>query len=1048
MFILHSSNKTENLLEHLCAIISNSPLADPLAKEVFLIQSQGMERWLSQQLARKFQLFANSEFLFPGKFFSQMARHINQQIQTDIFARELMVWRIENLLRDLDAPVFSELKQYISGENIDLKRFQLATHLAQIFDQYQVMRPMLLNDWQQGKLHYFSATEKWQQALWLKLSLLTTEQHRGALWLQAIAKFNGLPPGKLGTELPERISIFGLNTMPPLFMEFIQGLARHTDVHFYLLNPAQAFWADMVSSKRVNLEAFENGHPLLASLGQQGREFQQMLLDRAFELELDSFEDNPGESLSNLQQLQNDMLNNASSSLPMVSDGSISIHSCHTRMREVEVLKAQLLHALETDPKLELRDIVVMAPDIQQYAPFISGVFDELQHAIADRSLRNSNSTFDTFLRFIRLTQSRFGWQQVMDLLSQAEVYRCFGLTETDVELIQHWVAGTYIRWGKSATHKQQLNLPKTAENTWQAGLERLLMGYAVGTEDDFFAGILPYSEIEGSSAQALGGLHDFLQLLFSASSKLAKSYTLAEWAAHLLAYADLLFPAEQLDDAAQQAEKQQMNEIFLELSQQFAAIHDQPVSLSVILAWLEGRVEEVKSSNGFLRGQLTFCSMLPMRSIPFKVIALLGMNEGEFPHIDHHLTFDLLGKDFQPGDRSRRADDRYQFLEILLSARQQVIITYIGQSISENEPIPASVVIHELLDVMQEHYQLDSLITQHPLQSFSPRYFKSETGLISYSHTDFATAQALSAHKTEQQAWWQGEIQADNQAVIEVQELLRFYRHPQKYFLQQQLNIRLHGIEADEQEHEPFSLEGMDSYLLNHQWIEAKLKQDNLSLAKLKAQGRWISGELGVLAFNAQEQEIDKFVEKILSKSAGLSSDPIAIDINIDAIRLVGTIANQYTEASLIYRYTPMKGKDFIIAWLQHLILNRHGTHTTHLISLDEYITFLPEHIKGNELEQFLQLYLQGQSRPGAFFTEAAFSYIKQQSALNTPSSRSSVPAIVKAQEVLSHAIEQSYEPELQLLYKNLGGIEELLNSEFEQYCNDLLLPVWEASG
>lgn len=1048
MFILHSSNKTENLLEHLCAIISNAPLTDPFAKEVFLIQSQGMERWLSQQLAGKLQLFANFEFLFPGKFFSQMARQINQQIQTDIFARELMVWRIESLLRDLDAPVFSVLKQYISGENTDLKRFQLATHLAQIFDQYQMMRPMLLNDWQQRKLHYFSATEKWQQALWLKLSTQIAEQHRGALWLQAIAKFNDLAPGKLSAELPERISIFGLNTLPPLFMEFIQGLARHTDVHFYLLNPAQAFWADMVNSKRADLQAFENGHPLLASLGQQGREFQQMLLDRAFELELDSFEDNPKESLSNLQQLQNDMLSNLSAAMPMVNDRSISIHSCHTRMREVEVLKAQLLHALEADHKLELRDIVVMAPDIQQYAPFISGVFDEIQHAIADRSLRSSNSTFDAFLRFIRLTQSRFGWQQVMDLLSQAEVYRCFGLSETDVELIQHWVAETHIRWGKSAAYKKQLNLPETPENTWQAGLERLLMGYAVGTEDDFFAGILPYSEVEGSSAQALGGLHDFLQLLFSASSKLAKNYTLAEWASHLLAYADLLFPVEHIDDTAQQAEKQQLNEIFLELSEQFATIHDQPVSLSVILAWLEGRIEEMKSSNGFLRGQLTFCSMLPMRSIPFKVIALLGMNEGEFPHIDQHLTFDLLGKDFQTGDRSKRADDRYQFLEILLSARQQVIITYIGQSISENESIPASVVIHELLDVMQEHYQLDSLIIKHPLQSFSPRYFKTETGLISYSHTDFATAQALSAHKAEQQVWWQGEIQAETQTVIEVQDLLRFYRHPQKYFLQQQLNIRLQGIKADEQEHEPFSLEGMDSYLLNHQWIEAKLQQDNLSLAKLKTQGRWISGELGVLTFNAQEQEIDKFVDKIVTKHAGVSADPVSVDLSVGSMRLVGTIANQYTKASLIYRYTPMKGKDLIIAWLQHLILNRHGARTTHLISLDEYLTFLPEYINDNELEQFLQLYLQGQTRPNAFFTEATFAYIKQQSVLNNPKSRSSVPAIVKAQEALSHAIGQSYEPELQLLYKNLESVEELLNSEFEQYCNDLLLPAWEAAN
>ncbi len=1046
MFILHSSNKTENLLEHLSAIISNAPLSDPFAKEVFLIQSQGMERWLAQQLASKFQVFANFEFLFPGKFFSQMARKINQQLHADIYAREVMVWRFESVLRELDEPVFITLKQYISGENTDLKRFQLATHLAQVFDQYQIMRPMLLNDWQQGKRHDNSDTEKWQQALWQKLSLQTDEQHRGALWLQAIAKFNALPAGALSDQLPPRIAIFGLNTMPPLFMQFLQGMARHIDVHFYLLNPAQAFWADIVPRKQADLGEFENGHPLLASLGQQGREFQQMLLEHDFELQLDSFEINQQHSLSNLQQLQNDMLNNLSTLMPLVNDGSISIHACHSRMREVEVLKNQLLQALEQDHALELRDIVVMAPDIQQYAPFISAVFDDIQHAIADRSLRSSNSTFDAFLRFIRLTQSRFGWQEVTDLLAQPEVYRCFGLSANDVELISHWIAETRIRWGKSAAHKKELQLPELAENTWQAGLERLLMGYAVGTDADFFAGILPYTDIEGSSAQALGGLHDFLQLLFRASSKLAKNYSLAEWAELLLSYADLLFPAAQME-ATQQAEKQQMNAIFLELREQFSLVHQQAIPLSVILAWLEGRVEEIKSANGFLRGQLTFCSMLPMRSIPFKVIALLGMNEGEFPHIDHYLTFDLLGKQFLPGDRSRRADDRYQFLEILLSARQQVIITYIGLSISENEPIPASVVIHELLDIMQADYQLTDLVLKHPLQSFSPRYFAGSTELISYSRSDYATAQALTNKQQEISPWWQGQIDAEPQQVIDIQDLLRFYRHPQRYFLQQRLAIRLQGIELDEQEREPFSIEGMDSYQLNHQWIDAKLQHSNLSLAKLKAQGRWISGELAVLTFNARDQEIQTFVEKIESKQAGEASDAVSVDLSIGGLRLVGSIAHQYSNASLIYRYSALKGKDFIIAWLEHLILNRLGKQTTHLISLDDYISFLPEQIRGDELEQFIAYYQQGQSHPDAFFTEAAFAYIKQQYALNKPKPRSSVPAIVKAQEALKNAVEKTYEPELQLLYANLADIERLLDNEFEQYCQQLLLPAWEAS-
>ncbi len=174
----------------------------------------------------------------------------------------------------------------------------------------------------------------------------------------------------------------------------------------------------------------------------------------------------------------------------------------------------------------------------------------------------------------------------------------------------------------------------------------------------------------------------------------------------------------------ADPVERQQLNELLTELSADLTAVHNDTVELQVIISWLEDRVAERKSANGFLRGQLTFCSMLPMRSIPFKVIALLGMNEGEFPKIDRNPTFDLLTHNFRKGDRSRRADDRYQFLEILLSARQQLIITYIGQSISHNEAIPPSVVISELLEVLQESYQLSDLITSAALTTVQSALF------------------------------------------------------------------------------------------------------------------------------------------------------------------------------------------------------------------------------------------------------------------------------------------------------------------------------------
>ncbi len=1046
MFILHSSNKTENLVAHLSAVIENAPLASPFAKEVFLIQSQGMERWLSQQLASQFKVWGNYEFLFPGKFFSSLAQSIDSRLSDAAFERNLMLWRIEALLRKLDGEVFLPLTQYLTGENVALKRYQLAQQLSQLFDQYQMMRPDMLEAWKKGQLLYQTTTERWQQALWLQITEQTGNKHRGSLWLDVIAKLNAAEEGAFSPQLPERISVFGLNTMPPLFLSHLQGLSKHCQLHLFLLNPAQDFWADLASKRQRTDDENFSGHPLLSSLGQQGREFQEMLLEQAqFDFEPESFE--ISEAHTNLQQLQNGILNNRLDEQILQSDNSISIHACHSRMREVEVLKNQLLQALERDSTLELRDIVVMAPDIQVYEPFISAVFDDIQHAIADRSLRLSNHALDAFIRFLDLSQSRFGWQTVLDLLEQPVVYPGFGLSEVDLDLIKHWVQDTHVRWGKSAQHKQELALPELSENTWQAALDRLLMGYAVGSDQDFVAGVLPYRDIEGSSALALGGLCDFMQLLFKASKELKQAKPLKSWSTQLYYYAD------QLLAAAEPVERQQLNELLAELSAELAAVHNDEVELQVIISWLKGMVAERKSSNGFLRGQLTFCSMLPMRSIPFKVIALLGMNDGEFPKIDRHPTFDLLAHNFRKGDRSRRSDDRYQFLEILLSARQQLIMTYIGQSISHNDAIPPSVVISELLEVLQceGDRPVAPTITRHPLQSFSHRYFDGTSDLFSFSEADCETAKALSRRGDRPEAqvdlWWQGTLppETEETEVIELSELFSFFRHPQRYFMQRQLDLRFTGMEADAEEREPFSVAKLESYAIYHEWIDEALNGKPVSVKKLQAQGRWLAGVPGELEFERQQQVINGFVERIKAKKLGAPLDDLPIDITVSGYRLVGKLDNLYQHGSLFYRYADLKGKDFVCALLHHLIINQVQPQSSFLLSADEDLEFMSEHCQPEQLSAWIEIYRLGRKQPDAFFVEPALAYIKQAHKLKT-SNRALKSALDAAIEQLSRAVEQSYEPELRRLYGNVADLGVALGESFELQCQSLLQPVWDA--
>jgi exodeoxyribonuclease V gamma subunit len=1037
MFILHSSNKTENLVAHLIAVIESLPLALPFKKEVFLIQSQGMERWLSQQLASRFKVWGNYEFLFPVKFFNSLAQKIGLPIGDGAFERSLLLWRFEALLRRLEDDEFLPLRQYLTGENIALKRYQLAQQLAQIFDQYQMMRPDMLAEWQSGRALYHTETERWQKGLWHLIAGQIGNKHRGALWLDVIDKLNFANDGAFSRQLPERVFIFGLNTMPPIFLSYLQALAKHCQMHLFLLNPAQTFWADLETKRQqANAENFSS-HPLLSTLGQQGREFQEMLLELAqFDFEPESFELN--EARSNLQQLQNAILNNRPDGRILQKDDSISIHACHSRMREVEVLKNQLLQALENDPTLELRDIVVMAPDIQVYEPFISSVFNDIQHAIADRGLRLNNSALDAFIRFLNLSQSRFGWQSVLDLLEQPAVYPGFGLSETDLELIKHWIRDTHVRWGKSAKHKQELGLPELNENTWQAMLDRLLMGYAVGNDDGFVDDVLPYRDIEGSSALALGGLYDFMQLLFKAGAELKQAKTLKAWSGQLYYYADQLL----ID--ADPVERQQLNELLAELSDDLAVVHNDDVELQVIVTWLEGTVDEHKSSIGFLRGQLTFCSMLPMRSIPFKVIALLGMNDGEFPNATTNPTFDLLAKNFRKGDRSRRADDRYQFLEILLSARQQLIMTYIGQSNATNNIIPPSVVISELLGVLQDSYQLANLITRHPLQSFSPRYFDGNSDLFSFSEPDCETARALSAPKPQAAIWWQGAINTETEEIIDLNELFSFFRHPQRYFMQRQLDVRFNGIQAEAEEREPFNIDRLDSYSMRQEWIRESLNGGAISIKKLQAQGRWLSGVLGELEFERQQKAINEFVRTIKAKNLGEPLVDLPIDLNIGGCRLVGKLGNRYKNGSFFYRYADLKGKDFICALLHHIIINQLQKQSTFLLSTDKDLILLPKYCQSAHLIEFIKIYRLGQKQPDAFFVEPALAYVKQAHKLKF-SSRAVTSALDAAREQLARAVEQPYELELRRLYHNASDMGLVLGKSFEQHCQSLLQPIWE---
>jgi exodeoxyribonuclease V gamma subunit len=1056
MFYLHISNRTENLLRHLAEVIRVDERRSPFEKEVFLIQSQGMERMISQAMAVQFRSWCNFLYLLPLNFLTDIAGKLEMPITPDSYDRGVLAWRIEGLLRDLDEEVYQPLQGYMQGENAGLKRFQLSCRLANLFDQYQIGRSDMLALWDAGKRATDHPAEAWQMALWRRLKDgAEGVPHRGILLRQVIEKLSD--HNDLSRLLPRRVSIFGLHIMPPLFLQYLHSLASHCDVHLYLLSPCRHYWGDIDNKRRMikkRLDKIELGiateaevrdrHPLLASLGWQGREFQEMLLKNIdFEIEFNSFKDPlDGTVPTLLHQLQSDLLQDRvrdGDADRVPADSSITFISCHSRLREIEILKDHILCLLHQDPALQLRDIIVMAPDIQEYAPLIPAVFDDIQHSIADRSIRKRNSVISAFMAFLEIFTGRFGWIEILDLLKKEVVYPNFELAAADLDILQHWVTFTGIRWGLSARQRREMGLPEFAENTWSAGLDRLLMGYAIDT-DQFVDGILPFSEIEGGQARILGGLCRFIEIIESAAGDFGLDRSLADWSALLAGYAELLFGSTENEEILE------LRDMLLQLADVTSRFHHHPVDIQVIGAWFERSVNESRASSGFLRGCLTFCSMLPMRSIPFRMVCLLGLNEGEFPRNDRYATFDLMAPPrSRPGDRSSRADDRYLFLEALLAARDTLYLSFIGRSITSNEAIPPSVVVTELLELLDDSFGIRDLVVEHPLHPFSHRYFSTETTrLFSYNRHYCDTAIGLQCKKKDPASWWSGELVPVDRH-ISVHDLLGFFANPQRWFVKNRLGINLGSALELPEDREPFACGGLDQYQLDQEIIGCCLddKDPELVLEHLNAEGRWALGSPGRLAFAGKYRALKLFAEKINERGMGNRLPDRIIDCEIGGYHLTGGLSNIYENGILLARYADLKGKDVLAGWIHHLLLGALPgvSHLTVVLAKDRSVRFTGGSNAGVDLEDLMAVFAQGSTQPSPLFVEPAFAYVQQLHA-----TRPVDAAIVKARKHLLNSLEHGFEPEWALLFRN-ARTELLLDNRFEALCRDFFDPVWSVA-
>lgn len=1050
--IIHG-NRLEALREVLVYWMRSNPLG-VLENETILVQSNGIAQWLQLALARSpgdrvqpgCGIAAALDIQLPSAFLWQAYRAVlgNDRVpKVSPYDKSRLTWRLLRLLPDLvELPECAQLRRFLAEDLTARKEYQLAERLADLYDQYQVYRADWLTAWSEGRDLLIDAQgqelplpeeQRWQPLLWRAIcadmadaqrNLSRADLHRQ--FLTACQSLQQRPRA-----MPRRVIIFGISALPQQFIEALSALAEHTQVLLCVHNPCRHYWADIIDGKELLRSTYRrqarkagmpadisdadlhlHAQPLLAAWGKQGRDYIRLL--DAFDdtsrysdwfQRIDLFDDADAdvEHLSLLNQIQQDILE-----LEPLSDAkrtwhegddSLTFQVTHSRQREVEILHDQMLQWFQDDPGLKPRDIIVMVPDVNQYAPHIRSVFGRLSRrdprfipfTLNDQQNRGQAPLLIALELLLQLPQERFGISQLFDLLEVPALRERFGMAENDLPQLQHWIRDSGIRWGLDSAQRAGLELPEGLEqNTWLFGLKRMLLGYVMGDEQTF-AGIEAYGEVAGLEAAQVGPLAELVVALLQLREYLLMPKAFTDWIPVLTELLErFLLPVsdqdlmlmEQLTQRLQQWQEA-CTEAALERTLPLEVVRD---------SWLDG-IDEMSLSQRFLAGAVNIATLMPMRAIPFRRVCLLGMNDGDYPRIQPPMDFDLMVGRYRPGDRSRREDDRYLFLEAMLSARDALYISWVGRSVRDNAEQPPSVLVAQLRDHLEQGWKtadgaelLEQLTTEHPLQPFSPRYFERNPRLFTYA------GEWREVHDSAEPAVPDGLPALEVPEALNLKTLQRFLRYPVQTFFNQRLGVWFDTMEEVPEEHEPFRFDRLDQFRLGSELIAAGLKADSheagiqLQLARWQRAGELPLGPYGERALREIISPAASTLRHLQQLQADWQplSEPLELQLPLKAggvnVLLEDWVGGLYRQNSgkelALILSSPQAISDkgqprwhrLVRAWLDHLAVSASGySLTTFLVGPDTSARIRPlaADRAQQQLDEVLAYYLRALSQP-----------------------------------------------------------------------------------
>ena len=971
MLHVHRAERADGLVRALAGLLAE-PAGDPFAPEVISVPTRGMERWLAQRLSgqlgvtpgRHDGVCANVAFPFPRALVRDaVAIAAGVDPETDPWLPERAVWPLLEVVEDsLEEPWLRSLAVHLGARDDAARRgrrFAAVRHLAELFDGYALHRPEMVRGWAAGDVELPDAA-RWQALLWRRL-LQRLATASPADRLQVACDRLVAEPAVL--ELPERVSLFGLTRLPRGYLDILEALASGRDVHLFLLHPSPVLWDKVARHPRIvrraqDATALAPDNRLLASWGQDVRELQMVLGGRDH-VALHHPDDFGGDAL--LQRLQADVRADRSppgAPLPGARDGrpelgafdrSLQIHACHGRARQVEVLRDAILHLLAEDETLEPRDIIVMCPDIETFAPLIQATFgagdvvadDELEPPgedvgqpdlrvrLADRSLRQTNPVLGVVGQLIDLAGRRVTASEVLDLADREPVRRRFGFDDEDLARMRDWVATSGIRWGLDADHREPYRLGDLDAGTWRAGLDRMLVGVTMTEEGHrLFEGVLPTDDVESVAIDLVGRMAEFVERLHRAVDAFGTGRPIGEWAEAIAAAADAL-TASAPRDAWQRAQLQRI----LDSVVGEAAGASLALTLPEIRALLAERLQGRPTRANFRTGHLTICTLVPMRSIPHRVVCLLGLDDAAFPRKAPRDGDDLMLADPHVGERDPRFEDRQMLLDALMAAGERLIVTYTGNDVRTNAPQPPAVPVGELLDVVERTVRgaaREKILIRHPLQPFDARNFTA--GQLggeapwSFDGVTLEGARATAGQRSLPRPFLAQRLPAVTRPVVELEDLVAFVRHPVRAFLRQRLGFGVGSYSDEVVDALPVELDKLGEWQIGERMLIARLAGATPEAAEAaeRARGELPPGRLSdpvVDRIGPTVEEVFRHAAKLLPGGAA----PGSVDVRVllgDGRMLSGTVPGVCGDLLRSVTFSRVNARHRLMAWVRFLAL------------------------------------------------------------------------------------------------------------------------------